>query len=149
MTFERLILITFFGNYLINEVAAGLSVLAHVGDDGSGWRPYAVFVILAAVLVGLITWWVLRPSPRWDPLRIAFTLGVIGILVSVLTTLVSSIFGTLFDTASLSSVGGVLQSFPAFLWDISTLILIGYWILPALVVGWFLSNKTAGAGHTL
>ena len=140
MRFERMILLVFLGNYVINEVAAGLSALVPISEDGSGWGPYVVFAVLAAIVAGIFTWWFLKTSPRSAALKTGLTFGVVGAVVSIVTTFVSGIFGTLFDTGSLLAIWDVLPNFIPFLWDISTLVLVGYWIIPAAIVGWYLER---------
>ncbi|OHB20505.1 MAG: hypothetical protein A2854_04860 [Parcubacteria group bacterium RIFCSPHIGHO2_01_FULL_56_18] len=140
MKWERIVLLVFFGNYLINEVAAGLSALVPLSEDGSGWGPYIVFTVIAAIVVGLLSWWFLKSSLRSSGLRAGLVFGVAGALVSIATTFVSGIFGTLFDTGSLAAVWEVLPNFLPFLWDVSTLVLIGYWVVPAALVGWFIER---------
>ncbi len=143
MKYERMILVAFFLNYVINEVVSGVSALVPVSADGSGWVSYIVFTLLAGGLVAFFAWWYIKTSPGVDAMRTGLTFGILGVSVSLLTTFVSGVFGTLFDTGSFSAILDVLPNFPAYLWDISTHVLMGYWIVPAFIVGWFMGRGNA------
>ena len=139
MNLERSILVAFLGNYLINTVAAALVAMIPVsGGTGILTPQYMVFVLFAAIVSAILTWWYMKAAPR--NLRSGVTFGVIGVVVAIVTAFVSGVAGVLLQTGSLSAVGGVLPNFWPFLWNWSTLVLIGYWVIPAALVGWYFAR---------
>ena len=143
MRYERIVLLVFFGDYLINEVAAGLSALVPMSGEESVWNQYIVFVVLAVLIVSLLAWWFLITSAQNAEIKTGVVFGVVGVVVSIAVTFVSGIFGMLFDTGSVFSILDILPNFLPYLWDVSTIVLIAYWVLPAALVGWLLERKTA------
>ena len=59
----------------------------------------------------------------------------------MVTAFVSGISGVLTQTGSVSQLITVLPNFWPFLWNWSTLALLGYWVIPAGLVGfWYQWN---------
>jgi hypothetical protein len=143
MKWERLFLIAFLGNYIINNVVAGVVSLIPASTGSSLFTPqYITYVILAMIVVGLLTLWYFRRAPMasW---RTGLIFGVSGFVISILTTFVSGIAGVLAQSGSLSQVITVLPNFGPFLWNWSTLILFFFWVIPATFVGWWIQMKMA------
>lgn len=140
MNIERGILISFLGNYLINTVIAAFAALIPAGTSGGFLTPqYIVFVIAALIVVAILTWWQMKAATRGWKSGLVF--GVIGFIVSIVTVFVTGICGVLAQTGSFSSVGGILPNFWPFLWNWPTLILLCYWVIPAVIVGAVLKPK--------
>ena len=144
MKWERLFLIAFLGNYIINNIVAGIVSLIPASTGGGFFTPqYICYVILAAIVVALLTWWYFRPLSRMNAMRYGIVFGVSGFIISILTTLVSGITGVLAQSGSLTQVWSVLPNFGPFLWNWSTLLLFCFWVIPAILVGWYLEMKSA------
>jgi len=141
MNVERSVLVAFLGNYLINTVIAALVALVPVtaGATGIFTPQYMVFVGLAALLVAVLTWWYMKGAPRGLTGGLIF--GVIGFVVAIATAFVTGIAGVLAQTGSFSAVIGVLPNFVPFIWNVTTLFLLGYWVLPAALMGWLMRPK--------
>ena len=143
MKWERVLLVAFFGNYLINNVVAGLVSLVPASSGGGLFTPqYIIYVILAAIVAGLITMWYYRRAPMASWLT-GLVFGVSGFVISILTTFVSGVAGVLAQSGSLSQLWSVLPNFGPFLWNWSTLVLLGFWVIPAVLVGWWIGKKMA------
>lgn len=137
MNIERAILIGFIGNYLINTVVAALvALIPSSGATGMLTPQYISFVILAAILVAVLTKWEGARN-----LQAGAIFGVTGFLVAIVTAFVTGIAGVMAQTGSLSSVAGVLPNFWPFIANWSTLVLAGYWIIPAAAIGWWMGSK--------
>lgn len=137
MKIERAILIAFLGNYLINTVVTGLaSLIPSTGAGGLLTPQYITFVLVAALVVLLFTWWY-----RAYDLKGGVIFGVTGVLVAVLTALVSGLSGVMAQTGSITAAFGVLPNFWPFLANWSTLVLACYWIIPAAIYGQFFATK--------
>ncbi len=142
MKWERWFLIAFFGNYVINNVVAGIASLLPAGAAGSVITvQYVTFIVLAAIVVALLTMWYFRPLSKAMALKWAVVFGIGGFVISVLTTFVSGISGVLAQTGSVSTLMSVLPNFGPYLWSWSTLVLLGYWVIPAALIGWWLQPK--------
>ena len=142
MKFERAILVAFLGNYLINNVVAAIVALVPASAGGGIFTPqYISFVVLAAVLVGLLAWWCGKVG--WKNGAI---FGAIGFAVAIVTAFISGISGVVLQTGSLSQAMGVIPNFWPFLANWSTLVLLGYWIVPAALVGWYFEMQAAKHG---
>jgi hypothetical protein len=139
MNVERSILISFLGNYLINTVAAALVALVPASTGGGLFTPqYISFVVVAIIVIGILTWWYACKGYRgWKSGAI---FGAIGFVTAIVTAFVTGVSGVLAQTGSFSSVAGVLPNFWPFLWNWSTLVLLGYWVIPATLVGWYLGR---------
>ena len=140
MKTDRAILIAFLGNYLINTVLAAVVALVPASADGGIFTAkYICFSVLAAVLVGVLVWWYGVGDARGGAI-----FGGVGFLVAIATAFVTGVAGVLAQTGSLSAVVGVLPNFWPFLWNWSTLVLLGYWVIPAAAMGWYSQPKGGG-----
>lgn len=147
MNLERSILVAFLGNYLINTVIAALVALIPPSTSGGVLTPqYISFVVLAVILVGLLTWLYMTKGNR--SLKGGLLFGLAGFLVAIATAFVTGVSGVLAQTGSLSAVAGVLPNFWPFLANWSTLVLAGYWIIPAALMGWYLQPKAMPMGSS-
>lgn len=132
MKLERSIFTTFLGNYLINTVATALVALIPASTGGGIFTPqYVSFVLLAVVVVAFFAWW---QGVRGVKAGLMF--GIVGFVVAIATAFVTGISGVLAQTASFSQVMSVLPNFWPFLASWSTLVLLGYWVIPPVIVGW-------------
>ena len=139
MKLDRAILVAFLGNYLINTVLAAVVALVPASATGGILTAqYITFVVLSAVLVGVLTWWYGARD-----LKTGAIFGAIGFAVAIATAFVTGVSGVLSQTGSFSAVAGVLPNFWPFLANWSTLILAGYWVIPAVVLGWYMQPKAA------
>ncbi|MEY4746980.1 MAG: hypothetical protein RLZZ416_29 [Candidatus Parcubacteria bacterium] len=137
MNYERAILVGFLGNYLVNTVVAAIVALIPSGGATGTLTPqYISFVVLAVIVVAGLTWW--NGSKGWKNGAI---FGAVGFLVAIATAFVTGVAGVLAQTGSFSSVAAVLPNFWPFLWNVSTLVLLGYWIIPAAAIGWWGESK--------
>ena len=143
MKIERSILIAFFGNYLTNTVVAALVALVPASTKPGILTPqYITYVVLAAVVVAILTWWYMKGMRPMNGLKVGAIFGVIGFVVAILTALVSGLAGVLTQTGSLTQMVGILPNFWPFLASWSTLALLCYWVIPAALVGWYLGRST-------
>lgn len=137
MKWERSILISFLGNYLNNNVvAAVVALLPASASGGMLSMQYIAYVVLAAVAVGILSWWV---GVRTVKAGVMF--GVVGFVVAIVTAFVSGISGVLTQTGSLAQMISILPNFVPFIVNPSTLVLLGYWVIPAAAVGWYRGMK--------
>ena len=137
MKLDRAILVTFLGNYLVNTVLAALVALVPASTSTGMFTPqYITFVVLSAILVGVLTWWYGARDVQGGAI-----FGVLGFVVAIATAFVTGVAGVLAQTGSLSAVAGVLPNFWPFLANWSTLVLAGYWIIPAAAIGWYMQPK--------
>ena len=141
MKWERVLLVAFLGNYIINNVVAGIVSLVPSKTGGGLFTPqYILYVILAAIVAGLITFWYYRKAPM-PTLQTGLVFGASGFIISILTTFVSGVAGVLAQSGSLSQLMTVLPNFGPFLWNWSTLVLLAFWMIPAGAVGWWINSK--------
>jgi len=135
-----MILIAFLGNYLVNNVVAALASLvpATQGATTIFTPQYITFLVLGAIMLGLISWWYLMRMPRAGALMQGVVFGIGGFVIAVLTALVTGIAGVLVQTGSVSQVIAVLPNFGPYLISWTTLVLLGLWVVPAVVVGWLM-----------
>lgn len=144
MKFERPILITFFGNYLINTVAAALVALIPASASGGIFTPqYITFVILALIVVAALSWW-----QKIRSVKDGLTFGIVGFVVAIVTAFVTGISGVLGQTGSFAQVVSVLPNFWPFIASWSTLVLLGYWVIPPVVMGWMKGKGMPGPAAT-
>jgi hypothetical protein len=136
MRIERLILISFLGNYLINNIVA--AIVAMIPLSGNTTAQYVIYFVLAAVAAGIFTWWYLKDMSKSDALIQGAIFGAGAFVVAVVTAFVSGISGVLAQTGSFSQLISVLPNFGPFILNWSTLALLGYWVLPAAALGWWL-----------
>ena len=143
MKFERMFLVAFFGNYLVNNVAAALASLvpSTPGSTSVLTAQYITFMILTALVLALMTWWYLMRMPRPGALVKGLIFGIAGFVIAVLTALVTGIASVLLQTGSFSQVMSVLPNFGPYLISTTTLILLGLWVVPAVIVGWFMQSR--------
>lgn len=142
MRIERSILVAFIGNYLINNIVGAVVALLPLGGQGSTGQ-YVVYIVLAALMAGLFTWWALKGK---GSLQDGAIFGGIAFVVAVCTALLSGIAGVLAQTGSFSQLISVLPNFGPFLWNWSTLALLGYWVIPAVVVGFLMQRSKPMGG---
>jgi hypothetical protein len=137
MKIERAILIAFLGNYLVNNVIAAIAAFVPAGT-GTITAQYITFVILAAVLIAIMAWWYFKMAPRGFMPGLWF--GILGFVVSIVVAFITGVSGVLVQTASFSTLWSVLPNFGPFLWSWSTLVLLGYWVIPTVLVGWMMGR---------
>ena len=153
MNIERAILVGFFGNFVINNIAGAIVALLHVApatpQAGIWTMQTVIYAVIATLFAAVFTWWHLMPTKRENALVNGIVFGVIAFLVAVITSLVSGIAGVLAQSGSFAQLAAILPNFGPFLWQWSTLILLGYWIIPAAVVGYLMGmmKKDMSAGH--
>ena len=143
MKIERMILIAFLGNYIVNNVVAALASLVPTtpGSTSILTAQYITFMIIGALVLGLITFWYLMRMSRAGALMQGAIFGIVGFVVSIATALLTGVAGVLLQTGSLSQVMSVLPNFGPYLMNKTTVVLLGLWIVPALVVGWFMQSR--------
>lgn len=139
MRIERLILISFLGNYLINNIVAALVAMLPV--SGNTTAQYVVYFVLAAIAAAAFTWWYFMGMSKSDALKQGAMFGIGAFLVAVVTAFVSGISGVLAQTGSFSQLIAVLPNFGPFIFNWSTLALLGYWLVPAVAIGWWMQYK--------
>lgn len=141
MNTQRAILISFLGNYIVNTVVAAVVALVPASQTPGMLTPqYITYVILAAVAVAIFTWWFGARNVKQGA-----TFGVIGFIVALVVAFISGISGVLTQTGSLSQMISVIPNFGPFLLSASTVVLLGYWVIPAALVGWW---KGRGSSST-
>jgi len=148
MRIERLILIAFLGNYLINNIVAAIVALLPL--SGNTMAQYVIYFVLAALAAAAFTWWYMKGMSTSDALKQGAIFGAGAFLVAVVTAFVSGISGVLAQTGSFGQLVSVLPNFGPFIWNWSTLALLGYWVLPAAALGWYLqmmAKKSSGGFH--
>ena len=147
MKWERVLLVAFFGNYIINNVVAGIVSLIPAGSGGGILTAqYVTYVILAAIVAALVTWWYYCKASSAS-LATGVIFGGSAFVVSVLTTFVSGVAGVLAQSGSLSQLAQVLPRFIPFLFSWATLVLLCFWVIPAGFVGWWLARKGSKPAH--
>ncbi len=139
MRIERLILIAFLGNYLINNIVA--AVVAVLPLAGNTTAQYVVYFVLAALAAAAFTWWYLKSAPKGNALQEGAIFGAGAFVVAVVTAFISGISGVLAQTGSFSQLISVLPNFGPFIWNWSTLALLGYWVIPGAALGWWMQMK--------
>jgi hypothetical protein len=145
MNLERAILIAFLGNYLINNVVAALVALIPPSTSGATITPqYIAYVILAAIFAAALTWWYLKGTTG-DGIRNGVIFGVLAFVISLLTAFVTGIAGVLAQTGSFSQMITIIPNFGPFLMSWSTLVLLGYWVIPAALIGWWMGRGRSAA----
>ncbi len=142
MKIERAILIAFLGNYLVNNVIAAIAAFVPAGT-GTITAQYITFVGLAAILIIIMTWWYLKAVSSSAVFMSGLWFGVIGFITSIVVAFITGVSGVLVQTASFSTLWSVLPNFGPFLWSWSTLVLLGYWVIPAILVGWWMGRSKA------
>jgi hypothetical protein len=141
MKIERAILIAFLGNYLVNNVVAAIAAFVPAGTSGGLiTAQYVTFIVLAAILVAIMAWWYLKMVSPMMSMKAGVFFGVLGFVVSILVAFITGVSGVLIQTASLSTLVSVLPNFGPFLASWSTLVLFGYWFIPAILIGWWMGR---------
>ena len=137
-----MILIAFLGNYLVNNVAAGLASLVPATQGGNPilTTQYITFAVLAAITTGIMAWWYLKNMPQGGMMQ-GLIFGAVGFVVAVLTALLTGIAGVLLQTGSLAQVASVLPNFGPYLWQPTTAILLVVWVAPGALVGWMMQMR--------
>lgn len=142
MKFERLLLVAFFGNYIINTIIAAFVALVPPSQTpGLLTAQYITFVIAAAVTAGIFTWWYLRGMTGGNMLARAGIFGAGAFIIAIATTFVSGTANVLMQSGSFAQVVSVIPNFGPFLMNWTTLALLGYWVIPALVVGFLVRGR--------
>lgn len=137
MNYQKAFLITFLGNYLTNTVVAAIIALVPPSATPGMLTPqYISFVLLSAIVVALLAMWF-----GVRDLRAGAIFGVLGFAVALLVAFISGVAGVLTQTGSISQMFQVIPNFGPFLLSGSTIVLLGYWIIPAALVGWWNGRK--------
>ncbi len=141
-----MILVAFLGNYLVNNIAAGLASLVPASQGGVAYLSpqYLTFVVLGAIVTGIMAWWYLWlisliKSPGGMMAGLIF--GVVGFVVAVLTAFITGVAGVLLQTGSFAQVAQVLPNFGPYLIQMTTLFLLGVWAIPGLLVGLVMEKR--------
>lgn len=142
MNFERSILVSFLGNYITNNVVAALVALVPVSAAAAGilTPQYIAYVVLAAITVGVFAWW--YGARGWQD---GLVFGLIGFVVSLATAFVTGVAGVLAQTGDLGQVASVIPNFGPFLMSTSTAVLLGYWVIPSVAIGYFMHPKASSS----
>ncbi len=139
MNYQKAFLITFFGNYVANTVVAAIVALVPASaTPGMLTAQYISFVLLAAVVVATLAMWY-----GVNSLKTGAIFGALGFVVALLVAFVSGVAGVLTSTGSLSQMAAVIPNFGPFLMSWSTLVLLGYWVIPAALVGWWKGRSSS------
>ena len=143
MNIERSILISFLGNYVTNNVVAALVALIPASAAAASviTPQYIAYVVFAAIVIGIFAWWHLSTLPRSHALMTGVVFGTVGFAIALLTAFITGISGVLAQTGSLSQVATVIPNFGPFLFSWSTVVLLGYWLIPAAAVGYFMQMR--------
>lgn len=149
MKIERMILIAFLGNYLVNNIAAGLASLVPGSQATTPLQQifsaqYMTFAALAAITTGLMAWWYLKNMSHDGGMMQGLIFGAVGFVVAVATALITGIAGVLLQTGSLTEVTKVLPNFGPYLWQWTTLILLAVWVIPGVLVGMLMQRRMGG-----
>jgi hypothetical protein len=150
MKVERMILLAFLGDYVLNNITSALAALVPANPSASNpylTAQYITYVVLALITVGIFAWWYLARTPRIGALMQGLIFGVVGFVTAVVTALVSGFAGVILQTGSISQAVSVLPNFGPYLVSVTTLILLVLWVVPGVAVGWFMQSriKTMGA----
>ena len=138
-----MILIAFFGNYIVNNVVAAIASLVPTtaGSTSIFTAQYMTFMVIGAIVLGLISFWYLMKMSRAGALVQGAIFGVSGFIISILTAFTTGIAGVMLQTGSIAQVMTVLPNFGPYIMNKTTLVLLGLWIVPALAVGWFMQSR--------
>lgn len=141
MNYQKAILITFLGNYLTNTVVAAIIALVPASATPGMLTPqYISFVLLSAIVVALLAMWY-----GVRTLQSGAIFGVLGFVLALVVAFISGIAGVLTQTGSLSQTLQVIPNFGPFLLSWSTVVLLGYWVVPAALVGWWKGRSASPA----
>jgi len=137
MRIERAILIAFLGNYLINNIVGAVVAMLPLGTGGSTGQ-YIGYIALAGIAAAIFTWWYFMGVSKNGALVNGILFGLIAFATAIVTAFVSGVSGVLTQSGSISQLISVLPNFGPYFMNWSTVALLGYWIVPAAVVGWLL-----------
>lgn len=141
MNYQKAILITFLGNYLTNTVVAALIALIPASATPGMLTPqYISFVVLSAIVVALLAGWF-----GVRDLKSGAIFGALGFVIALLVAFISGVAGVLTQTGSFSQMLQVIPNFGPFLLSWSTVVLLGYWVIPSALVGWWKGRGAAPA----
>ncbi len=145
MKCERSFLIAFLGSYLVNTPLLALVYLVPgaLADTRTGFANpyYLAYLVLSAIVVALLTRWVLAGRASSEALKTGITFGVMGFVIIVLTTFLNNVSSLLFQTGSLAQLSLVLGNFVKLFASLQTLVILGEWIIPAGIMGYLASRK--------
>ena len=143
MKFERMFLIAFFGNYVVNNIVAGLASLVPASQGATNpmlTAQYFTFVILGLIALGLMAWWYLCGMPREGGVKLGGIFGIVGFIIAIITALVTGISGIMLQTGAFPTAE-VLARFGPYIMNKTTLVLLVLWVAPAVAVGWFMQRR--------
>ncbi len=143
MKIERIILVAFFGNYVINNVVAALaSLVKPTADATSLLTPqYITFMVLGAITLGIMSWWYLVGTSRVGAMMQGAIFGVSGFVIAILTAFTTGVAGVLLQTGSFSEVMTALPNFGPYIMNKTTLVLFFLWVIPSVLVGWLIQSR--------
>lgn len=147
MKYERAILVSFLGNYIINNIVAAIVALFGFAAAGNTTMQYATYIVLAAIFAAGISWWYLKGTKA--TLMDGAIFGVIAFVMAVLTALVSGLSGVIAQTGSVGQLATVLPNFVPFIFNWTTLAILGYWVIPAVVVAWLMMPKKSAISASM
>lgn len=139
MKYERAILIAFLGNYIINNIVSAVVALFGFAASGNTTMQYASYIILASVFAAGFAWWYFKGAK--PTLMDGALFGVVAFVVAIVTALVSGITGVIAQSGSLAQLSTVLPNFVPFIFNWTTLAILGYWVIPAVLVAWLMMPK--------
>ena len=140
MKYERAILIAFLGNYIINNIVSAVVALFGFAAAGNTMMQYATYIILAAVFAAGFAWWYFKGTK--PTLMNGVIFGVIAFVVAIVTALISGITGVIAQSGSLAQLSTVLPNFVPFIANWTTLAILGYWVVPAVLVAFLYADKS-------
>jgi len=141
MKCERLLLITFFGNYVISTVASALAALVPNNGATGYVAPQSIaYIVLALIISSCFAYWYLIKKTPETRLRAGALFGIMGFVVAIMTTFISGAASVVAQSGSLSKLVEVLPNFGSYLIGATTLIILGFWVLPSIAVGYVLSR---------
>lgn len=144
MKLERAFLVAFFGNYVLSTIVPLLVyfVPGALTATASPLNPYYIlFIALSAVTVAILAWWYLKAVPSEKAMKAGVVFGGIGFLIVVGLSVVSNISTAWIQTGSMAEVVRALAGFLAIFTASQTLILLAEWLLPSILIGWWLGRK--------
>ncbi len=144
------VLVAFLGNYIINNVVAAIVALIPASTSTSVFTPqYIAYVILAAIFAAGFAWLAMKMSAALlrtpSNMQAGLMFGGIAFVVSIVTAFVTGVTGVLAQTGSISQMFAIIPNFGPFLLSWSTLVLLGYWVIPGALVGFLKQRKAAPA----
>ena len=150
MKWERAGLLAFFGNFLINTLIAGtlVALMPTTATKDITSPQYIMYAVVSALFIAVLTWWFLYKSHSHNTLADGAIFGALGFIISLLSTFISGISNVLFQTGSFAQVPGIIPSFGSLLDSVTTLVLLGVWVIPSSLIGFLaLSSKKEKVRH--